>query len=570
MSESEYERLYQEFVRRGGGQYTLDGTNKTPLEYYETVGDNGLTPEEEARLTAQEEQYNRSKALMTILDEIEANTFTNPFVGITEVGKDAYAKLSSDPVVEAIEILADVINGHTDKDAILDYFEDNGYGTDWLSTPTLDEIVEEMYDRVLEHTDDQVSDLPAKLDEVSSAVAMATQFDDTVNSLNTQSCNLFNELMGLLAGAFDGMFDFIKDAVNPILDLLRPFLDKINEMASAITGAITDILSALDSILAPIKDAFARAMSAVNNLIGKVKGFVDDIFSQINSEVAGLINMANELLNRAKALALAAAAFDICQLAVLLRTGSNNLTDAITALTSPLPTPAPAVPVETDPRADPDVVSSSISSARRDAAVAPGVPQSPLRHVARPYDPISAYLLTLATDVSSALSGAISSALSVAGVTTTTSGVTTTTTSSNATSDTAASEPVSVVRSKAFEKFTMEYINRFLQVKNDVRKLRIEIRDEFSRDDVNYSVATVGQSRMYIETLQSLENNIQQRMLNITDQLVYRSEGGHRDEDIEEELNEKYDQLSSTAERTILSAERTENNISLWFDSVKQ
>ena len=170
MSESEYERLYQEFVRRGGGQYTFDGTNKTPLEYYETIGSSGLTPEEEALLTAQQEQYNRQQALNTILDEIAANTFTNPFTLITDVGKSAYIQLATDPTVQAIGLLSDAINGHPDKDAILQYFVDNGYGTTWLSLPNLSGIVNDMYDQLLSHTNDQVSDLPNRLDQVQQAV----------------------------------------------------------------------------------------------------------------------------------------------------------------------------------------------------------------------------------------------------------------------------------------------------------------------------------------------------------------------------------------------------------------
>lgn len=575
MSESEYERLYQEFVRRGGGQYTLDGTNKTPLEYYETIGDNGLTPEEEARLTAQQEQYNRQQALNTILDEIAANTFTNPFVAINEVGKNAYLQLSSDPTVQAIGLLSDAINGHLDKDAILQYFVDNGYGTTWLSLGTLNNNVNSMYDQLLTHTNEQVVDLPNTLEQVQQAVAMSQQFEGTINSLNTQSCNLFNELMGLLSGAFDGMLDFIKDAVNPLKQLISPFLSKINEMFDAVENFVGDIIAKLDEILAPIKNAFSAAMKAVGDLISKVTGFVNDIFNQISNEVAGLINMADQLLDRAKALALAAAAFDICQLAVLMRTGSNNLTNAITQLTAPLPSPSGIVPTERDSRADPSSVNQEMEIAKRNAATAQGVPQSPLRQTSRPYDPISSYLLTLKNEISDTLNDAVSTVMTAAGFPTTTGNprnVQNTMGSLVSNSRTDVSQPVGnvAVKSRAFDRYTTNYVNRLLEVKNDVRRLRIQIRQEFSRTDVNYSVSIVGQSRVYIETLITLENNIQQRMTNLADQLIYKSEDGKRNEEQETQIAAKYEQISSTAERTILSAERTENDISLWFDSVKQ
>ena len=575
MSESEYERLYQEFVRRGGGQYTFDGTNKTPLEYYETIGGNGLTPAEEALLTAEQEKYNRQQALNTILDEIAANTFSNPFVAINEVGKNAYIQLATNPTVQAIGLLADAINGHPDKNAILQYFVANGYGVSWLALPNLDSTVIGMYDQLLVHTDNQVADLPTTLEQVQQAVSMAQQFDSAPNSLSTTSCNLFNELMGLLSGAFDGMFDFIRDAANPLIKLVSPFLDKINEMLDAVLNFAGDIISKIDEILSPIKDAFANAMNAVNGLISTVTGFVNDIFGQISSEVAGLINMADQLLDRAKALALAAAAFDVCQLAVLMRTGSSNLTTAIGNLTAPLPSLMPTVPTENDSRADSDAVAEQMASAKRNAATAQGVPQSPLRQTVRPYDPISFYLLTLKNEVSSALSGALSTVMTAAGFPTTTGGSSTLrdemgSLAGNAPSDTAAQVGKVTVKSRTFDKFVSSYTNRLLTVKNEARRLRIQLREEFNRTDVNYSVAVVGQSRTYIETLVTLENSIQQRMTNLTDQLIYRTEGGRRDDEIEANIDAKYPQISSTAERTILGAERTENDISLWFNSVKQ
>ena len=575
MSESEYERLYQEFVRRGGGQYTFDGTNKTPLEYYETIGGNGLTPAEEALLTAEQEKYNRQQALNTILDEIAANTFSNPFVAINEVGKNAYIQLATNPTVQAIGLLADAINGHPDKNAILQYFVANGYGVSWLALPNLDSTVIGMYDQLLVHTDNQVADLPTTLEQVQQAVSMAQQFDSAPNSLSTTSCNLFNELMGLLSGAFDGMFDFIRDAANPLIKLVSPFLDKINEMLDAVLNFAGDIISKIDEILSPIKDAFANAMNAVNGLISTVTGFVNDIFGQISSEVAGLINMADQLLDRAKALALAAAAFDVCQLAVLMRTGSSNLTTAIGNLTAPLPSLMPTVPTENDSRADSDAVAEQMASAKRNAATAQGVPQSPLRQTVRPYDPISFYLLTLKNEVSSALSGALSTVMTAAGFPTTTGGSSTLrdemgSLAGNAPSDTAAQVGKVTVKSRTFDKFVSSYTNRLLTVKNEARRLRIQLREEFNRTDVNYSVAVVGQSRTYIETLVTLENSIQQRMINLTDQLIYRTEGGRRDDEIEANIDAKYPQISSTAERTILGAERTENDISLWFNSVKQ
>jgi UDP-N-acetylglucosamine:LPS N-acetylglucosamine transferase len=77
-SEAEIERLYQLFVANGGGALSFSNTNLTPKQYSEAVNASNLTPLEMAQLEARQHQYNRQKALNTIADEIDANTFTNP------------------------------------------------------------------------------------------------------------------------------------------------------------------------------------------------------------------------------------------------------------------------------------------------------------------------------------------------------------------------------------------------------------------------------------------------------------------------------------------------------------
>ena len=42
-SEAELERLYQEFVNRGGGAFTFSNVNTTPAQYYSTVSGNTYT-----------------------------------------------------------------------------------------------------------------------------------------------------------------------------------------------------------------------------------------------------------------------------------------------------------------------------------------------------------------------------------------------------------------------------------------------------------------------------------------------------------------------------------------------
>jgi len=78
-SEAELERLYQEFVLRGGGAFTLSNVNTTPAQYYNTVSGNTLNPSQQAFLQAQQEQFNRQSALSTISSEIAGNNFSNPY-----------------------------------------------------------------------------------------------------------------------------------------------------------------------------------------------------------------------------------------------------------------------------------------------------------------------------------------------------------------------------------------------------------------------------------------------------------------------------------------------------------
>ena len=50
-SEAELERLYQEFVNRGGGAFTFSNVNTTPAQYYSTVSSSTLTPTQQAFFT---------------------------------------------------------------------------------------------------------------------------------------------------------------------------------------------------------------------------------------------------------------------------------------------------------------------------------------------------------------------------------------------------------------------------------------------------------------------------------------------------------------------------------------
>ena len=78
-SEAELERLYQEFVLRGGGAFTFSNVNQTPAQFYSSTAGNTLTPSQQALLQQQQLQFNRQSA-MTIANELSANNFSNPYI----------------------------------------------------------------------------------------------------------------------------------------------------------------------------------------------------------------------------------------------------------------------------------------------------------------------------------------------------------------------------------------------------------------------------------------------------------------------------------------------------------
>ena len=94
-SEAEIERLYQLFVTNGGGALSFSGTNLTPKQYSEALATSNLTPLEMAQLEARQRQYNKSVALNSIADEIDANNFTNPYAPRAAYGSSLFTSLAS-------------------------------------------------------------------------------------------------------------------------------------------------------------------------------------------------------------------------------------------------------------------------------------------------------------------------------------------------------------------------------------------------------------------------------------------------------------------------------------------
>ena len=571
MSESEFERLYQEFVRKGGGSYTFDGSSQTPAEYYDLTSLTELSPDEVARLQAAQEQYNRQAALNTISSELALNTFTNPFSNITQSGRSAYNLLEVDPGVSLIRSLNTAIIASSSQQEIIDYFVASGIDPAFLSIANLPGVAYLMYDQVLNHTDSQVANLVQTMQDVTSLVNMSKQFGELDNS-----CNAFNELMGLLSGSFDGIFGFLEGLVKPVIDFIRPFMAPLESILSLIQQGASGLISMIGNILDPILAPFKSAMNAVADLFSKATGFISDITNQIANEVAGLLGLASSLAQMAQALAIAASSFDVCQMAVLMRTGSATLTSALQQFSTPLPSLPSAIPTMVDPRANPITVQNAISSARQNTLTAQGVPQSPVAAGAMLYEPMSAYLTSPLSKLLSPIADAFSTIQSITGqvnvvknlassfdIGGSANGI------SSADYATVSSQP-KMVKSKAFSTYSKTFMNDVLRRKTDLKNLRLDISNGISKQGVSYSTSALGQAKSIIETLSIAEKSITTTLDSHTKLLTYVSQDGQRIQEIEEYAANEYSNVIYPSMNGLLSSTKRVYDTSLaWWNSAK-
>ena len=571
MSESEFERLYQEFVRKGGGTYTFDGSSQTPAEFYDLTSLTDLSAEEIARLQAAQEQFNRQSALNTISSELSNNTFTNPFTSITQSGRNAYDTLANDPGVNLVSDLNAAINASSSKQDIIDYFVANGIDPSFLSIATLPDSANSMYDSVESHTDSQVSNLVQTLQDVTSLVNMSKQFGE-----QDTTCNAFNSLMGLLSGSFDGVFGFLEGLTKPVMDFISPFMSQISQITSLIQQGPEGLMGLISGVLDPIMSSFSSAMSSVGDLFSKATGFISDITNQITSEISGLLGLAANLTQMAQALSIASSSFDICQLAVLMRTGSSAFTSALQLFSTPLPSFAPDVPTISDPRANPLTVQNAFNTARQSTLTEPGVPQSPLTASAMLYNPMSAYLTAPLSKLMQPINDIFSTIQSASGQISMVKNILSDFDIGGSENGVTASDfakttsQPQMVKSKAFDTYTSKFMNDLLRRKTDLKNLRIEITNEIGRTDITYSVAVRGQAKSIIESLSVSEKSITATLDSHTRLLTYVTLDGKRVQELEDfSLNEFNTVISPSVTGLLSSTKRVYDSSYSWWDSVK-
>lgn len=469
-SEAEFERLYQEFVRKGGGSLTgtntpnywsqsdpdgQSGTNtnantstlnsailnslgetvNTPASYYSETSKVNLSPSKLAELQAAEEQYNKQQALAIIVSELDANNFTNPYNTVANTGVTNYTAYGSSPGVASLQGVNTSFN----------LLESPGLGGDTLAKATiiagvlaatgvdfekillgaiLGTAAVSMFTDLKSHTDLQNANLPQTLQDAD----MLSGLNKSFGAPDSNSCSMFNDLMGIMSGAFDGAFDLLGGATASLLSILEstgiPAL--FNTIASSVSGLIDGIVgsikdnvnSLISGISGIVNSVIASTLAAfpilgdIGSMLGDLAGMASSAFGAVSSvanqilgEIAGIANMAAQIASKLSAMAMSAAMLDPCKLAVLMNTGSDQLKNAAGLLNAPLPSGIPkfGIPTTTDLRANAEDVTSTMATVKADALTQPGVPQSPFSSAAGAYQPIDAYLFDRYNDFSTSL-----------------------------------------------------------------------------------------------------------------------------------------------------------------------
>ena len=387
-SEAEIERLYQLFVANGGGNLTFSGTNLTPKQYSEAFNTSQLTPLEMAQLEARQHQFNRQKALNSIANEIDANNFSNPYLARGSYGSALLSALGSSSGVTSttngIAGLTNAFSGFSDADKAL-IFAGVLSQTDidlekFLKIAGLTALGLGMYNSLTNHTNTQTANIPQTMQDADALASMNEQFGE-----QGDPCSSFNQLMGILAGIFDGTLDFIDGAIGDITSLLND--SGITSLIQSIIAAITGAGSVVADVISAIVGVGIQALGAIVGLVAKVINAIADVTTQIANEINALADMAAELLRKALALILGSAAIDPCKKKVLENTGSPAMKEAVEELNAPLGTRHPdSIEVTTDTRADKDEVKRMLQIARNQAELNPGVSQTPFTDDEDPKD----------------------------------------------------------------------------------------------------------------------------------------------------------------------------------------
>ena len=521
-SEAELERLYQEFVLRGGGAFTFSNVNLTPSQFYSNTAGNTLTPSQQAFLQQQQLQYNRQSALSTIASELAGNNFSNPYItradnslglintfsntlglvgGIGAIG----SSLANFSDLEKAAIFAGVLNATgVDLDKV-------------LKIGTIAALGIAMFNSLKSHTAGQMTDLPQTLSDASSLAGMNAQFGE-----QRESCSFFNEILGVLSGAFDGTMDFIDKAFEKLNGFMSDtgvtgVLDDIATAIGNAGGIVGDVINAVSNVIGQVTNAISSALGEVGSLVGKVINAVADITNQIANEASKLLNLATELASKALALAMAAAALDPCQMAVILNTGSQDMKNAVGKLNTTMSNDS-AIPTQIDSRANADTVIKTMASQSK------GVPQSPFTETGKTHLPLDAYLHNLFAEITGIFGDTFEALESAIGGTKINPIANTGSPASSSTPNPHKDKTTTTISSDAWKQWQTSYSNGLFALKRDLKSLKVTKADAvanktFSTEDLKQ------QAVILAEQLSTNELRVSSELKKANSQLVYESEG---------------------------------------------
>jgi hypothetical protein len=393
-SEAEIERLYQLFVANGGGAGTFDNTNLTPKQYSDATASSQLTALQLAQLQAREHQYNKSVALNSIADEIAANNFSNPYAARGAYSSSLFGSSGLATGATNVGLLSSALSSFsTGEKALIFAGVLAGSGVDLeqiLKIAGLSAVGLAMFSSLTDHTNNQTANIPQTMADASSLASMNSQFGPAGGPLppGETDCTDFNDLMGILGGVFDGTLDFIDSTIQAIISLINQtgVTSLLTSIISAVQGAGSIVGDVIGAIIQALVGAGVALMKTLSPLVGKIFNAITDMTSQIAKELAGVIDMAAELLRKALALVLGSAALDPCQSAVLTNTGSLAMKDAVALLKHPMGTGAPGgIGTTVDDRANSEEVLRAMTNAEAKALIDDGVPQSPFTETAKSY-----------------------------------------------------------------------------------------------------------------------------------------------------------------------------------------
>ena len=524
-SEAELERLYQEFVLRGGGAFTLSNVNTTPAQYYNTISGNTLTPSQQAFLQSQQEQFNRQAALSTISSEIAGNNFSNPYTARADTSIGLIQSFANNPTLNNVAALASAFGSFSAADKGLIFagvLAATGVDLENLiKIGTIAGLGIAMFNSLKNHTAGQMSNLPQTLSDASSLAGMNAQFGE-----QKDSCSFFNEILGILSGAFDGTMDFIDNAFNKLGAFLNQtgisgVIDSITNAISGAGGIVGDVINAITGVISSVTNAISGVLGEIGGLVGKVINAIADVSNQIANEASKLLNLAAELASKALALAMAAAALDPCQMAVILNTGSQNMKNAVNQLNTPLSQES-NIPTQIDTRANADTVVKTMDQAKQEASQSKGVPQSPFTNTGKTHQPLDAYLHNLFTEITGIFGDTFETIKNAVGGNTISPIPNTGSTISS--SNAPPTQTATTISSDAWKLWQSTYSNQLLGLKRDIKSIKMTIVDAvanktFSTEELRKQAVILADQLSTNETL------VSQELKRANSQLVYKSEG---------------------------------------------